>query len=231
MARTFESRPERSTRSSSRPALITTAAAARAARAAAANSPTAKAASAAEARAEELAVQSAKTTKKAKALAKRAKAKKAKAKKAKAEEAASDGAAVLPVGKYSLSARFGQVGSWSRYHTGFDFAASIGTAIRAPEAGKVTHAGSGGSAGGWAGTYVTVQHADGTSSLYAHMSTVSVHAGQTVSGGQNLGQIGMTGRSFGPHLHFEIYPAGVEPGDPYSAVNPEPWLRALGLTP
>jgi murein DD-endopeptidase MepM/ murein hydrolase activator NlpD len=39
----------------------------------------------------------------------------------------------------------------------------------------------------------------------------------------------MTGRTFGPHLHFEVYPAGATPGDVYTAVNPEPWLASLGL--
>jgi murein DD-endopeptidase MepM/ murein hydrolase activator NlpD len=63
------------------------------------------------------------------------------------------------------------------------------------------------------------------------MSSVSVAVGQTVSPGQVVGAVGMTGRTFGPHLHFEIYPAGSSPGDVYRAVNPEPWLRSRGLNP
>ena len=139
--------------------------------------------------------------------------------------------ASLPLaGGYTIAARFGQVGSWSRYHTGQDFAAPVGTPIRAVTSGVVTVAGSG-PASGWAGSYVTIKHADGTSSLYAHMSTVSVSVGQSVSGGRHLGDVGMTGRTFGPHLHFEVYPAGVTPGDVYRAVNPQPWMAALGLRP
>lgn len=140
------------------------------------------------------------------------------------------GKATLPLANYSVAARFGQVGSWSRYHTGFDFSAPVGTPIRAADSGTVTNAGSG-SASGWAGTYVTIKHADGTSSLYAHMSSVAVSVGQQVSGGAQIGHVGMTGRSFGPHCHFEIYPAGVTPGDVYRAVNPETWLQARGLNP
>ena len=54
----------------------------------------------------------------------------------------------------------------------------------------------------------------------AHMSTVSVQVGQTVTACQLVGAIGMTGRTFGPHVHFEVYPPGVTPGDVYKAVNP-----------
>jgi murein DD-endopeptidase MepM/ murein hydrolase activator NlpD len=63
----------------------------------------------------------------------------------------------------------------------------------------------------------------------AHMSSVSVSVGQTVSACQIVGAIGMTGRTFGPHVHLEVYPAGVRPGDVYSAVNPVPWLNSHGV--
>jgi murein DD-endopeptidase MepM/ murein hydrolase activator NlpD len=106
----------------------------------------------------------------------------------------------------------------------------VGTALHAPAAGVVTNAGSG-SASGWAGNYVAIRYPDGTSSLMAHMSTVSVSVGQTVSACQVVGAVGMTGRTFGPHVHFEIYPAGVTPGDVYKAVNPVSWLAAHGLQP
>lgn len=141
------------------------------------------------------------------------------------------GKACLPLASYRISARFGQVGLWARYHTGFDFAAGIGTAIRAPSAGVVTNAGIG-PASGWAGNYVAIRYPDGTQTLMAHMSTVSVSVGQTVSPCQVVGAVGVTGRSFGPHLHFEAYPAGVVPGtDIYQAVNPILWLNARGLNP
>ena len=67
--------------------------------------------------------------------------------------------------------------------------------------------------------------------MLAHMSTVSVRVGQTVAACQTVGAIGMTGRTFGPHVHFEIYPAGIEAGDVYKAVNPLRWLTAHGLRP
>jgi murein DD-endopeptidase MepM/ murein hydrolase activator NlpD len=150
-----------------------------------------------------------------------------------AESAPVDGSgkACMPIrGGYSIAARFGQVGSWSRYHTGFDFSAPVGSPLQAPAAGVVTNAGSG-PASGWAGNYVAIRHADGTSSLSAHMSTVSVSVGQTVTACQSVGAVGMTGRTFGPHVHFEIYPAGVTPGDVYKAVNPQAWLQGHGVTP
>jgi murein DD-endopeptidase MepM/ murein hydrolase activator NlpD len=182
------------------------------------------------ARAAALAKDSAAAAERDDALKEKLKAKKAKAKK-KAEAARKAlGTPTMPVKSYSIAARFGDVGAWARYHTGFDFSAPIGTPIYAPAAGVVTTAGSG-SAGGWAGTYVVVEHADGTQSLYAHMSSVSVDVGERVKGGTLLGHVGQTGRSFGPHLHFEIYPAGAEPGDVYRAVDPQPWLTKLGLKP
>ena len=143
----------------------------------------------------------------------------------------SGGKSCMPVtGHYSVAARFGQVGIWARYHTGFDFAAPVGTPLHAPANGVVTNAGSG-PASGWAGNYVAIRYPDGTQSLMAHMSTVSVSVGQNVTACQLVGAIGMTGRTFGPHVHFEIYPAGVTPGDVYEAVNPVPWLNAHGLKP
>ncbi len=139
------------------------------------------------------------------------------------------GKSCMPVrGGYSVAARFGQVGSWSRYHTGADLSAPVGSPLQAAASGVVTNAGSG-PASGWAGNYVAIRHADGTSSLSAHMSTVSVSVGQTVTACQSIGAVGMTGRTFGPHLHFEIYPSGVTPGDVYSAVDPMGWLNAQGV--
>lgn len=140
------------------------------------------------------------------------------------------GTSCLPAARYRVAATFGQVGTWARYHTGFDFAAPIGTTLRAPADGVVINAGRG-PASAWAGNYVAIRYPDGTQSLMAHMSTVSVQTGQHVSGCQTVGAIGMTGRTFGPHVHFEIYPAGTTPGDLYRAVDPKPWLKAHGLNP
>ncbi len=137
----------------------------------------------------------------------------------------------LPVTSgYRIAASFGQTGPWSRYHTGLDFSSPVGTPLHAPAAGVVTNAGIG-SASGWAGNYVAIKHADGTHTLLAHMSSVSVSVGQTVSACQIVGSIGLTGRTFGAHVHLEVYPAGVKPGDVYSAINPVPWLNTRGVRP
>ena len=145
--------------------------------------------------------------------------------------AGSGGKGCLPVTSgYSIAARFGQVGMWSRYHTGLDFSSPVGTPLHAPASGVVTNAG-GGPASGWAGTYIAIKHPDGTHTLMAHMSSVSVSVGQTVSACQIVGRIGLTGRTFGAHVHLEVYPAGVTPGDIYRAVNPVPWLNAHGVNP
>ena len=137
----------------------------------------------------------------------------------------------LPVTSgYRIAAGFGQTGPWSRYHTGLDFSSPVGTPLHAPAAGVVTNAGIG-SASSWAGNYVAIKHPDGTHTLMAHMSSVSVNVGQTVSACQIVGTIGLTGRTFGAHVHFEVYPAGVKPGDIYSAVNPVNWLNAHGVRP
>ncbi len=132
------------------------------------------------------------------------------------------------VGHYTIAARFGDVGIWARYHTGFDFAAPIGTALRAPTAGTVMNAGMG-SASGWAGNYVVIEQTDGTQVLMAHMSRVTVKVGQKVAACDSVGAVGQTGRAFGPHMHFEVYPKGIEPGDVYKAVNPVPWMAKMRI--
>ena len=134
---------------------------------------------------------------------------------------------VAPVPGAVIGAHFGEYGSWSRYHTGLDFRASYGTPIRAVKAGAVMYAGN---SGDWAGNHVAIKHADGMTSMSSHMSSMAVSAGQTVRAGQVIGYVGQTGRAFGAHLHFELYPAGVKYGDVYNAINPQPWLAANGVT-
>jgi murein DD-endopeptidase MepM/ murein hydrolase activator NlpD len=94
-------------------------------------------------------------------------------------------------------------------HPGFDLAAKPGTPVSAAAAGEVTHAGP-------AGTYgnlVIVKHASGFETRYAHLSAVSVRVGQQVQSGDQVGQVGTTGYSTGPHLHFELRHDG-HPMDP-----------------
>ena len=134
---------------------------------------------------------------------------------------------VSPVPGAVIGAHFGEYGSWSRYHTGLDFRASYGTPIRAVKAGVVLYAGN---SGDWAGNHVAIKHADGMTTMSSHMSSMAVGAGQTVRAGQVIGHVGQTGRAFGAHLHFELYPAGVKYGDVYKAINPQPWLAANGVT-
>jgi murein DD-endopeptidase MepM/ murein hydrolase activator NlpD len=134
---------------------------------------------------------------------------------------------VAPVAGAVVGAHFGEYGSWSRYHTGLDFRAGYGTPIRAVKAGTVLYAGN---SGDWAGNHVAIKHADGMTTMSSHMSSMAVRAGQTVRAGQVIGYVGQTGRAFGAHLHFELYPAGVKYGDVYQAINPQPWLAAIGVT-
>jgi murein DD-endopeptidase MepM/ murein hydrolase activator NlpD len=134
---------------------------------------------------------------------------------------------VAPVPGAVIGAAFGEYGSWSRYHTGIDFRAGFGTPIRAVRAGVVLYAGN---SGDWAGNHVAIKHGDGMTTMSSHMSSTAVQVGQTVRAGQIIGNVGSTGRAFGPHLHFELYPAGVEYGDVYRAINPQPWLSASGVT-
>ena len=137
------------------------------------------------------------------------------------------GEAVLPVPGGVIGAHFGEYGMWSRYHTGVDFRAAYGTPIRAVKSGVVLYAGN---SGNWAGNHVAIKHADGKTTMYSHMSSMSARVGQTVQAGQVIGRVGETGRAFGAHLHFELYPAGVKYGDVYKAINPQPWLAANGVT-
>jgi murein DD-endopeptidase MepM/ murein hydrolase activator NlpD len=125
-----------------------------------------------------------------------------------------------------VGASFGATGAWSRYHTGLDFRAGFGTPIRAVTSGTVVYAGN---KGNWAGNHVAVRHSGGYTSMSSHMQSMAVSDGESVRAGQIIGYVGSTGRSFGAHLHFEIYPPGVQPGDVYNAINPIPWLRARGI--
>ncbi len=132
----------------------------------------------------------------------------------------------MPVkSNYRIGAGYGATGSWSRYHTGQDFPAPVGTPIYAAASGVVLSP----TNGGWAGINVVIQHSNGGATLYAHMSSRVVSAGTTVKAGQLIGYVGNTGRSFGSHLHFEYYQPGVTPGDVYNASNPLTFLRSLGV--
>jgi murein DD-endopeptidase MepM/ murein hydrolase activator NlpD len=87
-----------------------------------------------------------------------------------------------------------------RAHLGVDYAAPTGTPVRSVGQGFVDVAGS---QGGF-GNVVMVKHANGHTTVYAHLSKISVKRGQSVMQGQSLGQVGATGWATGPHLHFEF---------------------------
>lgn len=84
-----------------------------------------------------------------------------------------------------------------------DFGAPTGTQILAAADGVVIIARSSGYNGGY-GSYIVISHPNGTQTLYAHASRVTVSQGDTVSKGQAIGTVGSTGKSTGPHLHFEV---------------------------
>ena len=129
----------------------------------------------------------------------------------------------MMLSNYRITATFGMGGTrWARSHTGTDFAAPMGTTIRSVMKGEVVSA-------DWAGAYgrqVRVRHEDGTETWYNHMSQFDVRVGETVYAGDKVGEVGSSGNSTGPHLHFEVRPGGGEP------INPMPWLRNhCGLNP
>ncbi|WP_441245445.1 M23 family metallopeptidase [Kitasatospora sp. McL0602] len=108
------------------------------------------------------------------------------------------------------------------YHTGVDFAVDSGTPLRAVGAGTVVSA-------GWDGAYgreIVLRLADGHFAEYAHMSSLTVDAGESVTPGQEIGRSGTTGNSTGPHLHFEIRNANKYG----SVVDPIAYLTERGAT-
>ena len=102
-----------------------------------------------------------------------------------------------------LTSGFGR--RWGRMHKGIDIAAPVGTPIMASAPGEVITAGW--NSGGY-GNLVKVRHPDGSVTLYAHNSRLLVRRGQKVEQGQQIAEMGSTGYSTGPHLHFEIHPSG-----------------------
>jgi murein DD-endopeptidase MepM/ murein hydrolase activator NlpD len=111
-------------------------------------------------------------------------------------------------------------------HSGLDISAPQGTPIVAAAAGTVVSMNSSGAA---YGIHVVLKHADGVYTLYAHMSASTVSMGQSVAAGQQVGNVGSTGTSSGPHLHFEVRndPTGFGTG---VFQNPLTWLRSHGVS-
>jgi murein DD-endopeptidase MepM/ murein hydrolase activator NlpD len=115
----------------------------------------------------------------------------------------------LPVkGHYNLSSGYGfRIDPFTQTmakHEGLDFAASVGTPIIASAGGVVSRAGY----EAQYGNMVEIKHAEGFMTRYAHASQILVRTGQTVKRGDIIAKVGNTGRSSGPHLHYEVMRAG-----------------------
>ena len=126
---------------------------------------------------------------------------------------------LVPVDGVKLTSDFGMrwhpVLGGRRQHKGIDLAAPTGTPIHAAADGVVGRA-------DWFsgyGLYVALEHGGNIETRYGHMSRLNVAAGQTVHKGDIIGYVGTTGRSTGPHLHYEVRVAG-------EAVNPMPYLQS-----
>lgn len=112
------------------------------------------------------------------------------------------GAFVMPT-RGSISSGFGR--RWGRMHKGIDIAAKTGTAITAADGGTVSYA-------GYRGNYgylVEINHGNGYVTRYGHCSKIYVSCGAKVYKGQKIAAVGSTGRTTGPHLHFEVLKNGV----------------------
>jgi len=116
----------------------------------------------------------------------------------------------------TVTSRFGD----GRNHEGIDIAAPVGTAVRAAACGTVSLAGS---QSGY-GNIICIQHGSSFSTCYAHLSQMSVKQGTYVKVGQVIGRVGMTGRTSGPHLHFETRVSG-------RAQDPAPYLGGAKVIP
>ena len=113
---------------------------------------------------------------------------------------------------------------WGRMHNGIDIANATGTPIVASKSGRVVFA-------GWDegyGYYVEIQHDDSSRARYAHLSKIMVKENQKIETAQRIGLMGSTGRSTGPHLHFEIIDRNGAHVDPH--LLERVWRQAAGGT-
>jgi murein DD-endopeptidase MepM/ murein hydrolase activator NlpD len=116
-----------------------------------------------------------------------------------------------------------------KLHAGLDFAAPIGTPIYATANGTVKESSFNG--GGY-GNHVVINHGYGYETLYGHMVRIKARVGQKVKRGEVIGWVGSTGKSTGPHCHYEVHKNGT-PVDPvyffYNDLTPEQYDRLLKL--
>jgi murein DD-endopeptidase MepM/ murein hydrolase activator NlpD len=131
-----------------------------------------------------------------------------------ASAATSDAAADADAGArpVTLAGRLSSAYGWRRdpidgtrrFHKGIDVAMPVGQSVPAARDGRVTFAGE---MRGY-GLAVVIDHGNGLSTRYGHLSAIDVQAGDTVTAGQTIAESGSTGRSTGPHLHFEVLDNG-----------------------
>lgn len=137
------------------------------------------------------------------------------------DEPNSDGYAWPVPGFFYISSDYYDTDGRSGMHRAIDIAGGgiYGANVVSVESGKVILCCNDGYGGGY-GNYVVIDHGNGRSTLYAHMSSVATSLGQYVSKGQTIGYVGNTGFSTGPHLHFETRKNGVR----YNPMDEYPWL-------
>ena len=115
------------------------------------------------------------------------------------------GSFIWPVGTRLITSPFGNrvhpLTGATKFHAGVDIGAGAGAPIQAADGGTVINAED---SGNGYGKYVVINHGNGKSTLYAHMSSIAVSKGAVVSKGQVIGYVGSSGNTTGPHLHFEV---------------------------
>ncbi|NET37612.1 MAG: M23 family metallopeptidase [Cyanothece sp. SIO1E1] len=117
---------------------------------------------------------------------------------------------------YGVRRYYNGVFAENYYHRGVDYAASTGTPIVAPAAGRIALVGREADGFRLHGNTVGIDHGQGVAGIFIHMSRIDVAEGDFVQAGQVIGRIGSTGSATGPHLHWGLYVHGV-------AVDPVPW--------
>ncbi|MEV6315742.1 M23 family metallopeptidase [Streptomyces sp. NPDC051776] len=132
------------------------------------------------------------------------------------------GAWTKPITSGEVTAAYGIPGDWiAGHHTGVDLAVPVGTPVRSVGSGVVKQAGNGGDYG----KMVLIRMDDGRYTLFAHLSNVLVDPGERVSTGSLIGHSGNTGRSSGPHLHFEVRKTATYGSD----IDPVSYLASKGV--
>jgi hypothetical protein len=132
-----------------------------------------------------------------------------------------------------VTQEFGEnAGNYAQYgmvaHNGIDFGCPRGTNVLAAAEGVVERADFDDNGYGF---YIQIAHADGLTTVYAHLGQIRVQPHNTVKAGQLIGQSGSTGNSTGPHLHFEVRRKGLEKNGYWGAIDPRPLLAWPGTVP